>query len=330
MVLYRDMLDVMPVTITKDYASCPNLPSFKITGDLYNLSLFYLAHRFLASSLPDKIKISGAKECMLLFNYRTISALTSNGFRYLSDPEAAQATYEKLSNRFILKQMKSWAGYMQYRADSVINKKSVHWDPLLRLNNDHKFIYAISDSQGRIADTFKQMYRIYVQVLEDGAHLQSTSTVDEAFGEKEIAEIYNNDASKINKTVASSNNPSNFYVPEIALVLTRLYPVVTEEALRKFIYSYSTHTIGNRGKLVNKFTTDALVWIYDYISTSTLTPNEKKSLPVVLALVRNGIGSSRSVDPKLTRLRTDGERVINAVSDVDQQLMLTYRTILLL
>ena len=81
---------------------------------------------------------------------------------------------------------------------------------------------------------------------------------------------------------------------------------------------------------MNKFTTDALVWIYDYISTSTLTPNEKKSLPVVLALVRNGIGSSRSVDPKLTRLRTDGERVINAVSDVDQQLMLTYRTILLL
>ena len=329
-VLYREMLDVMPVTITNDFKSCPSIPPYKITGDLYNLSLFWLMHKFLSSSLPTKVKEDGAKECMLLFNYRTIAALISNGFRYLADPAAAQAAYERLSNRFILKQTKSWEGYMQYRADAVITKESVHWDNLHTMANDKKFLYAISDSQGRIADTFKQIYRIYVQVLEDNEKLISTSTVDEAFGEKEIAEIYDNDASRVLAVVNASSNPSNFYRSDIADILIQMYPIVTKSNMTLFIHDYSKGTMGRSSTRINKFTTDALVWVFDYISNSDMTPSEKKQLPVVLSYVRNAVASSRSTDPKLAQLRVDGLFIVNSLIKVDKQTALTYRTVLIL
>ena len=65
--LYR-ILDVIPINIERDRDNCPNIPTFKITGDIYNLTLFYLAYRFMSSSLSPKLKEVGARECLLLFN----------------------------------------------------------------------------------------------------------------------------------------------------------------------------------------------------------------------------------------------------------------------
>lgn len=328
--VFRNMLDVMPITVTKDFGSCKNIPPFKITGDLFNLTLFWLIHKFLSSSLPAKIKTSGAMECLLIFNYRTISALTSNGFRYLADPQAAQAAYEKLSNRFILKQTKSWEGYMQYRAEATINDKSVHWDNLITMANDKKFLYAISDNQGRIADTFKQIYRVYVSVLEENKQLMSTSTVEEAFGEKNIAGIYDNDAARVLAVVNASGNIDNFYRDDIAGILTQLYPVLTKENLREFIRNYSKNTMGPMSKRVNKFTTDSLVWVYDYLSQADLAPSEKKQITIVLSYVRNAISSSRSTNESLAQIRVDGYVLINKLVKTDKQTALTYRTAMIL
>ena len=328
--LYRNMLDILPITITKDYGSCPSIPPYKITGDLYNLSLFWLIHKFISSKLPAKVKMDGAIECMLLFNYRTIAALSSNGFRYLADPAAATAAYEKLSNRFILKQTKSWEGYMQYRATNVITTESVHWKNLMTMADDKKFLYAISDSQGRIADTFKQIYRVYVSVLENNDSIVSTSTVDEAFGEKDIVGIYGNDATKIQAVVNASNNPTNFYKVEIADILTQLYPVITKSNLATLLRDYSKNTMGRYSKMINSFTSDALVWVYQYLSTSALAPSEKKRLPIVLSYVRRAISSSRSTDPSLLKLRDDGYVLINRLIKTDKQTTLTYRTVLIL
>jgi hypothetical protein len=322
------ILDINPMILERDRSSCPNIPDYKIAGDMFNLVIYWLAYKINNSSIEAKLKKAGVIECCLLFNYRTIAALHSNSFRYLCDEAIARATYEALSKRFILKQVKSWQAYMDYRVQEATSPEGIHHETLHNFEIDKKILYIITDTQGRISTTFVHIYRVYVDLLDKEEALIMKSTVEDNFEEKSIAEIYNTDATRVNKIVALTAEPAGFIRPEVVDIIMNINPSMERKTFTDFLYDYSVQSMNN--KSINDFTRDMIVWCFNYVTTSTLTYKEKKSLQVTFSYVRNGISSSRSTDVDLHKLRDRGNRLVKRLYKGTEQQVNLVRVALVL
>jgi hypothetical protein len=331
--IFTKILKVDYRKIKKDMPSCKEIPDFKIQGDLLNLTLFYFAHKFLrAKSLTTPIRNQAAKDCILLFCYRTIAAISSNSFIYLANPEVATLTYETLSNKFILKRLGSWEKYMHYRADSVLDvKRSVHYKYLLRFSDTERFLRIISDTQGRIKATFKLIYKLYVEILEKKEKLERKSSTSEEFDEIELADITSRSGTAIESVVGVAGIWNQFYNVKMTETICTLSSNASATVLTKILHELHTRASSSEAHKVHEYIRHSLAWIFDYLSISKLTPSQQKDVIAVLSYVRSGLSSSRSSDPWLSDIRDATDEIVTKVTKKkDGQTIAIYRSSLLM
>jgi len=325
----NEILDIDPVDVRKDYKYIEAIePSWKVTSDVLNLCWIYLVHRFNVSSLPTHVKKQAMVDILHLYNFRTLAAIHSNSFRYLISKQIAQATYEKLSNRFILKRVGDWFKYMDYRATKTLSKKSSHFKTLKKFGPDKDVLKILSDTQGRVRSTFILYYKEFLKVKEQGAGIGSDGMEVIIEGEASIQAINSPVTEAVSRTVKDMRSIDDFLDVEVLKATVGIFPSLTEHMLVQTIEYIAEHA---KKKKIKEFVTRTLIHDYKYLQEAGDLQEHGDDLPYLSVKIRGMYTSSRTTTDEVREIRDIAEKLARKVTGrVNKQAIASVRNGILL
>lgn len=316
---YDTILDVDYSSLEEDVRKINTIyHENSISGDILNLTLFYMIHRFLTTpKMPDPKRMRAAYDVALVFCYRCTFALTNNYFKYPVDPKVAQAAYANLSNKHLIKKLKTWKNLCDYRATRIVEKVSddgkpgLNYERLYLFNDDLSITSIIQDSQGRFKKIFSIYYNEFDKVHKDGSSISVTSaTIEDVDGDIVVREKTKGVEVLINHTRDLINDGAGFIDPDLITVVADMNANSSYKMIKGAldwmvqVYHDPKHT-----KAIDKFMVDVIVQSMYYIEHN-IPIHRRKDLPFILVTLKNLYLSTRSIDPQLLSIRDQGEKLL--------------------
>jgi hypothetical protein len=332
--LYEEVLDIDYLTLSDDLKKVSAVnQDYKVSSDVLNLTCMYLIHKFLTSSLlVDSARKRAAYDCALIFFYRCTAALLSYYFKYPSDPKVAQAAFAKLSNKYLIKKLGSWHKVMDYRANDLIDKDSIHYKKLLSFNDDLATIYAINDAQGRIRDLIKNYYAEFIKVHSEGAGIATTSsTFLDAEGEETIKEKTKSVESYISYIRNIIIDKHSFVNDELISVINQINKNTSFRMIKTNLNWMVDNYNSDSHMTIDDFVTNVIIYSF-YLLNNNESITNLRDYPRILTELKNLYLSTRSTDPDLIKIRDLGSDIIKKcnVGKLSESLILSTRTSLIL
>ena len=328
---FFDIFDIDAKAIVKEYPKAPAI--FKerlVTGDVLNLVLFYLIYRFNTDkTLPRKVIEQAKHDLAIIFFSRTLAALNSKGFRYLADENIALATVEAMSDRYIIKQLGSWRKYLDYRADHLLNKKSLFYKTFKDMRDDDMYLYAISASQGALRGTWILIYGTYIKTKEMGSSIDTTSLVSKIDPNGTIVDVTNSVTTIVDKMLSIVLTTDDFVDDEVAAMVSRFFTGLVQRRFKEALVRISELSLNmkHRNK-VNNFISQSVTVSYEYLRTTNALGSD---IGEQINLIRGGISSGRASDTSIVELKKITESLMGVVfTNQGGKLMSTYRSALIL
>lgn len=330
---YTQVLGIDFLALKEDIRKADTIDhTFKISGDIFNLTLTYLIHRALtATNMGQKARERLAYDTALVFFYRCMAAITSDWFTYPADPKIAQAAYANLSYKFLIKRLGSWHKVMDYRAKDLTSKEGLHYDRLINLESDEDLVRVINDSQGRIKDLILNYYSEFAKVHAQGDKVAVTSaTIIDADGEEVLRERTRNVDAMIATIKEALTDPNSLVKQDLVKVVADINANTSFRMIRETLLWMSANQIGKEHKLVNEFVTSVVVHSA-YLIDSRIELSKRGDVGYVLLQLKNFYLSSRSEDRELLKIRELGDKIIKkAHGRLSTALALSTRTAVIL
>ena len=178
--LLTDIYNVDQGVLLTNIKKLPDInPSWQVSTNPVLQTLCYTMHRYIADGkLKGRALEDALKECYYIFSYKVFGSLLYRYFDRPATPALAKATYEALSNRFLIKRLGSWGAVMEYRARAVIPEDGVQV-PRLRSYTTDDSVRCVNDLQGAIRRTLVEMYSVMVNVQGSDGGISATSMVEQ-------------------------------------------------------------------------------------------------------------------------------------------------------
>lgn len=331
---FNEVLDVDYMALTQAVRQVTTIDhSFKVSGDVLNLTLMYVMHRlYTTPHLTDQLKDTAAYNAALIFFYRCICALMSDWFRYPADERIAQKAYANLSNKYLIKSLGSWIKVMEYRAKDLISKKGLHRAGLTKFTDDYAVVYAINDSQGRIRDLVKNYYAEFKQVHTDGESIgHSSSTVIDMDGEESVREKTKSVESYVIYVQNLIIDPAGWVRDDMISVIVEINTNTSVRMVKGLVtWLGEKYHDPEFHRLIDRFLQLVITQTMHLVEYS-IVPTQRKNLPHVLQSLKNLYLSTRSTDPDLLEIRQIGEKLVTKCNGkLSKSLMMSTRLSLIL
>lgn len=333
--LFDEILNVDKDTLTRDVRQLDTINhTFKVAGDILNLTLMYILHRFFSSKdIEPNDKERAVYDVALIFFYRCIAALISYFFKYPADPKIAQMAYSNLSNKFLIKKLGSWHKVMDYRARELIDRKGLHRTALTAFTNDDATVYAISDSQGRVRDLIKNYYAVFKDVHTEGESIGVTSgTYLDADGEETVKEKTKSVEAYVAYMRNSISDPHTFVKDELVGIVLKINVNTSFRIVRNSLL-WMASNYGNQkySKLIDEFMGLTIVQSM-FMVQNNIDPKHIRDYPLILVTLKNLYLSTRTTDPEIDKVRELGLKIIHLANgkSISDALALSTRTSVIL
>lgn len=304
-----------------------------VSTDPMNLSCLWLCHRFYNSSLPERIKERAMLDTMLALQYKFISSILAHWFRYQADHDVAVATYAMLSKKFGLKRHGTWGKLLEYRAEEIISKRSIHLGTIKTFHNNADIVYMVNDIQGRIKDILKNIRDVFEEVSHDPKMLiRNTSQLGKNLdGDTIVRDLLKDDAKMKRYIHTVVMDSSSFIKPELVSIIVDIMPTVHERLFNELL-DYMALNSGRRGdKDITPFIDGVLDHMFDVQSTLRGAERRTNNVSGMLARLRGLYTASKSSDVDLAKVKELGERIAKrGVTTKNSAMIKSLRTCIML
>lgn len=314
-IFYNNLFDMELDEVLDAVEQISTIPkNFKIARDDISLMCFYIAHRFLSNKdLPETARLEYAKEALNYFSYRTLVQLSSDYFVYPISESKATSLTERLSGKYIIKQVKNWKEYCQYRSQEYLDSK--HKALLVSLRDDHDLPNAISDLFNRTKEALKNIYSEFMDMLQaDEVTASKKALMRDADGADTIADRIENVQkyiTRIDEMLIDRN--ALIRKDHIAIVVDILKGLsfdMLEDSL-SHILSYCMLSKDNYNK-VHQFFKDILVNAVEYLQRNQMTLSNKADVVAIMNALVGNVLYARGSSVSLNQIKTEGDRLVKA------------------
>ncbi len=329
---FLDVLDIEEEEVKEGLFALPGVnKKHKVASDPFNNVCMYLIHIFLSSKLPENVKKIGAVSTALILNYRYITSRLFRGFKYPADPQTAIAAYAALNNKFILKRLGTWHAVLEDRTKDLVQEDGLHYKVLLNFTDDKKIKYAITDTQGRVREIFKNVYGEFVKIHERGKKIRATSSTFEFEGEEMLKDKTNGLLAYIHYANSIVEDKNSIIKQEIIDAVCDIVKTASPILLEQTLQWISDNAKFTNQKIIKEFIELVLVHSFKYLQDNKNVVSRTTDL-LSLAIILKGVyTSSRSSDEDLYKLRNLGEKIIKKTGLIKSPSMLaSVRTVLML
>lgn len=331
---FDEILDIEYSFVEKEIRTVTTIDhTYKIAGDILNLTLSYLLHRCVTSEyMDDKKRHRAALDTALIFFYRCICAVHSYYFKYPFDHKVAQEAYARLSGKYLIKQLGSWQEVMIYRAERLLEKGSPHIQELFRYDNDDAAVYMIEDSQSRVKDLVKNYAIELYKVHEEGANIATTSsTMIDVDGNETTRDKVGTTETKV-QTMRSLINDKNAFVRDNYIsIIAKTNSNTSARIIRNTLnWMVDNYTVTKYSADIDTFLSKVIVQTMYMIETN-IPINKRRDIPFILKTLKDLYLSTRTTDQDVVEIRELGNKIVKyANGRVSNSLALSTRTSVIL
>jgi hypothetical protein len=206
----------------------------------------------------------------------------------------------------------------------MISRTGLHYEILKSFNDDEKIIYLLNDSQGRLRDMMKNIYREFLKVKESGITYSKTSQVqlDEENGDsfKDKTKGLENYKNYLFKII---DNPNDLIKDELINIILEIVPAITKIQLVKTLqYIHKEHNDQSKS-YINHYLDLIIVYTYNAMIHDYSVMNSMKELPMFLSTLKGYYQSSKSREPELLELRDLGNKLVKDSTDIKTRITVT-------
>lgn len=289
--------------------------SFKISNDSINIACFYIAHKFLENkTLKESDRIEFAKEILNTFNIRTLVTLTSNYFIYPISEEESLSLIERLSYKYIIKQVNNWKEYCEYRSDEFIKSKFKTF--LIKFHPEDELPAAINDLFSRTKSTLKNIYSELIDMKKNEDVVSTLkNTMTDASGKDVILDRTETADTYYEYLKSTLSDKNSFYKREIVYTVRELIKNTYVDDLEQFLsllYDYITKNSQNYKKITDLFH-ETLTFFIGYLTEHRSEVNLNSNIITILDKLLGVLLYSRSTDKTLNDIKEEYDKIIVAI-----------------
>lgn len=315
-IFYSNLFDTDFDEVSEVIETITTIPkSFKIARDDINLVCFYIAHRFLANhALNQDKRLEYAKEALNYFSYRTLVLISSNYFVYPISEEKALSLTERLSNRYLIKKLKNWNEFCQYRSEEFLNAKNV--ELLTGFTKDDELPNAISDLYNRTKDTLKNIYVEFMAMLESDEVIKSRkNVVSDLEGEEVILDKLNTPDSYMTKIEGLMPDRASFVKKELVNVCVDIVNTVSYKQLEETLWMVLDYSFKDRegNTQVRGYFSDILTNSIEYLHANQIYLSNKTDVLTIVNSIVGNVLFARGTDVAVNRIKDTGDKLIKQV-----------------
>ena len=332
--LFWETLGVDPEPIKRDISEIyfdnnKPLTDFEIASDIFNLTIHYLAHRFVGSKVLAKDKIERVLvDLGLIFNYRTIANFITKWFTYPVDEKTAQAVHANLSARYLIKRFNTWQEVFSYRASEMFGPKGLYREYIKNFDDDMSTVKMINDNFNRIKDLVKNIYSVLEVTNANNERIQTSSKmITDVEGEVVIKDQINHMAIYLGymQTVVPERN--SFIKNELISIITKVMFTMQVNGFIKSLEWISEHYTRKDHSDAESVVRLSLLESFKFLSELGDVSRATRDLSVMLKDLKGCYTSSRSTDKELMELRDITTKVIvKATGKSNEQTLAAIRT----
>jgi len=282
--------------------------NFIIASNPKYLFLTYLLHKFNTSKLDKKIIEDAIMDIVLIMQYRMFSSLLTNYFKFNADVGVATMTYEKLSNKFLIKQVNNYQEVFEHRSPIVL-KGGLHYDRSIKCTTDDT-TRIITDIQTRLRSMVKYIYVVMLNVIENGDKIHSTSMNQSNHeGEESLRDIVDTPERYINHLKKVISNENDLINDELLYVIGNLIPNIQLDILKDTLKYMSNIYLSNHKK-IDELLELTIMTSIRYLNHKSVTHNYDGRLDTVLSLLKGYWTSSKIKDKDVVYIKKQYSRII--------------------
>lgn len=288
----------------------------KVASDPFNISCVWLIYAiFNARNIPDTLKHDAIISVLLVLQYKGITSRLYITFRFPADPAVAEAAYSSLSKKFALKQYGSWGALLRARAENIIEHSGIHYNTLVKMDNDIAVEYFLNDVKTRINDMLKNIVNVTFQAAAAGKKITSVSSVIEHDG-KEILRDRNKSLIIYSRYISSIITDQNSFIrEELLVIIEKIILTMPPKLFRQTLVWMSENYRTARSTDIEEVVKEVMVHCFDYLAHNRAASSDTHDIPGLLVRLKGVYTSARSTDPVLMGLRNKTEAIVKKATN---------------
>lgn len=301
---------------------------YHVSGSTMNLSCVWLLHMLMTSKLKDSEKHQALVDVLLVLQYKFLTSLLSHYFKYPAERGTAEATYDKLSGKFDLRQAGSWGQLLYEKSEKIISPtEGIHYQTIVKMDRDEKVVTMLNDIQGRLRDMLKNIYQVFMHVHQSGYRIASTSNIAEFDGE-EVLKDSQHQLTTYRRYIHSVISDRNSFVrDEIVSLVSSQMPTLPRhwyiQVLEWMSNNYQRQGCDDIETLLN----DVMTHSFAYMAENRSVTRGTHDLGRLIGRLKGVYSASRSNDPALFELRACAEKVVKmAVHTTNESVIAALRS----
>lgn len=223
---FKEVLDKDEFYLGDIYRKLPDInPKFKTHSNPFYLTVVILMHMtYETTKLKKEEKIDLLKDLYLIFSFKVMSSILNHNFKYKPNPAVVKMVFEKMSNKYLIKRLGSWAKVLEYKTEEIIPPRGIHANKLARFKTDDA-TYVVQQIVGGYKSMIKNIFALLVEINNSnlGIANSSTLTVDEDGTEKTVEMVFNH-GGYVNYCKSIINSFSDFYNEDYINLIARINP----------------------------------------------------------------------------------------------------------
>lgn len=302
-------------------------PKHKIVGsDTMNLSCIYLLNKIFRSDLPENLKHQAMVDTMLVLQYKFMTSLLHQYFKFPPDEDTAKTVYALLSKRFLIKEHGNWKAVFNYRSEEIVAKESIWKDVIADMHRfkpkyenprekgypDDRVIDMINDIQGRIRGFVKNIYEILVEVHNSGNKISTTSSIVEFDGESILRDKTSNLFAYERYVTSAIPDRGSFIKQELVNVITKIMSSMSPRLFEQTLEYISDNYHQRGSEKIQKVIHETLIHSFEYMSEKENRDlvSRNTDLATLITRLKGVYMASRSTNDKLLEMRKEMEDIV--------------------
>ena len=261
------------------------------------------------------------KEVYYVMAYKMITSMLSTRFKdFTLDPRIANLVVEKMSGKFILKQLGSWHKYFEYRASFILPGSKLA-EKMMKKYDVELSIDVLSYIQGTIKSTVNRVYSVIVEVYNSDNTID-TNTMLKLENEEMVLSDLKSSYSKYSGIALARVNSVDFVNDNYIYLLSEV-----SENLNVILFKTMLDNMSKKGLEsiddTKDIVDDIIKYAISYLVRIDKIHHVDNNIMSTLRQLRAYFGSSKIKEPEVINLKKRTMEIVNDNTSVKTSWILT-------
>lgn len=286
-------------------------PEWKRATDVMNLACLWLAHHFLNSKkLSAKDKQEGILQALTILNIKFLTSLTNSYFAYPVNIDIARAVIDRMNNKYILKKVGSWKGFIDHRNKEIIKPTSPNYKSILYFDDDKEIIDSVSDIQLRFRQAIKGVWKVLDEVLKSQKKVNVIGNTLNLDGEQVIRDVTRDESKYVRYAHTVLQDKTRFFKEELIDIIVNISPTMSPRAFLETLEYVQENSHKPSHKNIYTLVDETILHSIQFLRRSPETRRLIHNVGDLTAKLRANYASSTSSDPALLKMRKLGYDIV--------------------